>query len=309
MSSKKKIHPTEKPGMHPDNRFRHRYDLPKLIESCPDLAPFVVVNKFDDETIEFSNPDAVKMLNKALLVHHYGLEYWDIPSGYLSPPIPGRAEYLHHIAEFLGKKKGGVVPKGGLVNCLDIGVGAGCIYPIIGHKEFGWSFMGTDIDPKAIRSAQKIVDKNKSLEGKINFRLQNKKTDIFNSIIKKHEFYDLSICNPPFHSSAEEAQAGTMRKLKNLGRDKVTEPVLNFGGQSNELWCEGGERKFVTNMVVQSKHFSHSCRWFSTLVSKSENLKPIYAAIKQTGALEMETLPISHGNKTSRIVVWTFLPN
>lgn len=304
---KKKAQPTEKPGLHPNNRFRHRYDFPQLIKSCPELSAFVFTNSFGDETIEFSNPEAVKLLNKALLMHHYSLQYWDIPAGYLTPPIPGRADYLHHIAEFIEKKRGELI-KGELFRCLDIGMGASCIYPIVGVKEFGWSFLGTDIDTKAIRSAQKIVDKTPELQDKIAFRLQNSKKDIFKGIIKKHEFYDLSICNPPFHASAAEAQAGNSRKNRNLKKQKEAAPQLNFGGQSNELWCEGGEIQFVRNMIVQSKHFSHSVRWFSTLISKSANLKIVHELIKQAGALEMETLPMSHGNKASRIVAWTFLP-
>ncbi len=307
MPEKKKAQPTEKPGLHPNNRFRHRYDFPELTKVCPELAPFVITNRYGDQTIEFSNPNAVKMLNKALLMFHYDLAYWDIPAGYLTPPIPGRADYLHHIAEFIEKKRGKLI-KGALFRCLDIGMGSSCIYPIIGVKELGWSFLGTDIDTKAIRSAQKIVDNNPSLQEKVKFRLQNSKKNIFKGIIKKHEFYDLSICNPPFHASAAEAQAGNIRKTRNLSRKKVTEPQLNFGGQTNELWCKGGEIEFVKNMIVESKYHSHSVRWFSTLISKSTNLKVVYELIKQAGALQVETIPMSHGNKVSRIVAWTFLP-
>jgi 23S rRNA (adenine1618-N6)-methyltransferase len=214
---------------------------------------------------------------------------------------------LHHIAEFIENKRGKLI-KGELFRCLDIGMGASTIYPIIGFKELGWSFLGTDIDTKAIRSAQKIVDKNPSLEGKIAFRLQNSKKNIFKGIIKKHEFYDLSICNPPFHASAAEAQAGNIRKTRNLSRKKVSEPQRNFGGQTNELWCAGGEIEFVKNMIVESKYHSHSVRWFSTLISKGANLKAVYELIKQAGAIDVETIPMSHGNKVSRIVAWTFLP-
>jgi 23S rRNA (adenine1618-N6)-methyltransferase len=37
--------------------------------------------------------------------------------------------------------------------------------------------------------------------------------------------------------------------VANLGKQdpKRKLPVLNFGGQNNELWCEGGEIRFVTN--------------------------------------------------------------
>jgi 23S rRNA (adenine1618-N6)-methyltransferase len=299
----------QKSSLHPNNRFNGRYDLEKLSEVLPELKTFVFTNQYDSQTIDFADPKAVKALNKALLLDHYQLEYWDIPEGYLCPPIPGRADYLFHIEEFLSKKRGGREAKGALVNCLDIGTGASCIYPILGNQEFGWTFVGSEVDRKAFDNAEKIVAQNPKLKNKIEFRLQYKSTDIFKGIVKKHEFYDVSICNPPFHKSAEEAEKGSTRKLKNLNRLKKGEkPTLNFGGKSNELWCEGGELKFITNMAVQSKYFSHSVRWFTSLVSKSDNLKRIYEAIKQAGAKEIETIEMNHGNKKSRIVAWTFLP-
>lgn len=299
----------QKSSLHPNNTFNGRYDLEKLSTVLPELKPLVFVNQYKNQTIDFADPKAVKVLNKALLLDHYQLAYWDIPEGFLCPPIPGRADYIFHIEEFLSKKRGGRQAKGNLVNCLDIGTGASCIYPIIGSQEFGWTFIGSEIDPKALASAEEIVEKNPKLKNKISFRIQNKSTDIFRGIIKKHEFYDVSICNPPFHASAEEAAKGSVRKLKNLKKIKKGEkPTLNFGGKSNELWCEGGELKFITSMAVQSKYVSHSVRWFTSLVSKSANLKRIYEAIKQAGATEIETIEMNHGNKKSRIVAWTFLP-
>ncbi len=170
-------------------------------------------------------------------------------------------------------------------------------------------FVGSEIDPKAFASAENIIKQNEVLQAKVALRLQSKSKDVFKRIIKKHEYYDLSICNPPFHASAEDAEKGTIRKLKNLNKlRKGQKPTLNFGGKSNELWTEGGELKFITNMAVQSKYHAHSVRWFTTLVSKSSNLKRIYEAIKQAGAKEIETIEMNHGNKKSRIVAWTFLP-
>jgi len=98
MLPKKKEHPKEKSRLHPRNKHRERYDFKLLIESSPELAQFVKMNIYNDESIDFFNPDAVKALNKALLKYFYDIENWDIPEGYLCPPIPGRADYIHHIA-------------------------------------------------------------------------------------------------------------------------------------------------------------------------------------------------------------------
>lgn len=307
MLKEKKVYPIEKTQLHSRNKHRERYNFKQLIESCPDLATFVIINKFGDDSIDFFDNAAVKMLNKALLKHFYKIENWDIPSNYLTPPIPGRADYIHHIAEFLGESNNGKIPFGKQIMCLDIGVGANCIYPIIANYEYGWSFIGSDIDTVSIESAKKIVDSNISLKTNIEFRLQSSPKDIFKGIIKDDEFIDLTICNPPFHSSLKDAQSATLRKLKNLKQKKITIPEMNFGGKNNEIWCIGGELRFVKAMIKESKQFANSCFWFSTLISKESNLRGIYAELKKVNAVVVRTIPMAQGNKTSRIVAWTYL--
>ena len=103
---------------------------------------------------------------------------------------------------------------------MDIGVGANCVYPIIGNSTYGWSFIGTDIDSKGIEAAQKIVTSNPSLHGKVEFRLQQKPEQIFSGILKVEEKVDFTICNPPFHATQAEAEAGTLRKLSNLKKKR-----------------------------------------------------------------------------------------
>jgi len=307
MLPEKKEHTKEKYRLHPRNKHRERYDFNILIDSCPELAPFVKVNQYNDQSIDFFNPEAVKMLNTALLKHYYGISNWDIPQGYLCPPIPGRADYIHHIADWLIKNNNGKIPTGSKIKCMDIGIGASCIYPIIGIREYGWSFVGSDIDKIAIGSARSIIKSNPGLKEKIELRFQTNPKRILPGIIQKDEHFDLIICNPPFHASLEEAQSGTLRKLSNLKQQKITKASLNFGGQNNELWCEGGEVRFVRDLIYQSKQFSTSCLWFSTLISRQSNLNPIYKALKKAEAIHTETIPMGQGNKISRIVAWTFL--
>jgi 23S rRNA (adenine1618-N6)-methyltransferase len=191
---------------------------------------------------------------------------------------------------------------------LDIGVGANCIYPLIGQREYGWQFVGTDIDAAAIANAQRIVDAN-GLDDAITLRLQPSPATVFQGVVQPDEVFDLSMCNPPFHASLAEARSGTQRKWKNLGieSNKKKVPVLNFGGQSMELCCEGGEEAFVCRMVEESARFRGSCMWFTTLISKSASLPGVYRAIKYAGALENRTIEMAQGQKKSRIVAWTFL--
>jgi len=297
----------EKARLHSRNKNRERYDLSALSISNPELKNYIITNKFGVESVDFSNPLVVKLLNKALLNHYYGIKYWEFPDENLCPPIPGRADYIHHIADLLGENNFGTIPMGDKITCLDVGLGASCIYPIIGVTEYDWRFIGSDIDPKSIASAQNIVNSNSSIKGKIECRLQKNPKDVFHGIINDKDKIELIICNPPFHSSIEDAQKGTRRKIRNLSGKKVKTPELNFAGISNELICDGGEYKFIQNMIRESEKFSKNCYWFSTLVSKQSNLKGIHNFLKKIKAKQIKTIPMGTGNKSSRIVAWTFL--
>ena len=296
----------EKSGLHPRNKHRSRYDFNVLIDVCPELKQYVSINKFNIETIDFTNSLAIKSLNQALLKQFYNIQHWDIPQNYLCPPIPGRVDYIHYIADVLSSSNGGIIPKGKAVNVFDIGVGANCIYPLLGHQEYGWQFIGSEIDLIALKVAKQIVESN-SLSNYIDIRHQINASFIFNGIIKPTELIDITLCNPPFHSSAAEANAGSQKKWKNLGHKKTEKPVLNFGGQTSELWCKGGEVAFISKMIEESVLIKDQCLWFTSLVSKSENLPAIYSALKKVNAISVKTINMSQGNKISRLVAWTFL--
>lgn len=288
--------------LHPRNQHRDRYNFDQLTQACPALLPHVALNKHGDASIDFSNPQAVKALNQALLKQFYAVLEWDIPKHYLCPPIPGRADVLHYLADLLAETNDGVISKGPSVRVLDIGVGANVIYPLIGQYEYGWQFVGTDIDANALKNAQNIVDAN-ALSHVIELRLQTTPTSIFKGIVKQSERFDITMCNPPFHGSLEEAQAGTKRKWRGLGKGGAK---LNFGGQSTELYCEGGEEAFVTAMINESKKVATQCRWFTTLISKAASLPSVYHTLKKVRAQEVKTIEMKQGQKQSRIVAWTF---
>ena len=307
-AAKGKLEPVEKAGLHIRNPHRGRYNLELLATTTPELAAFVRLNEYGDNSIDFADPAAVKALNRALLHQVYGIKAWDIPAQYLCPPIPGRADYLHYLADLLAELNGGLIPRGALVRVLDIGVGANCVYPLIGQHEYGWQFVGSDIDTAAIANAQRIVDAN-NLGEVISLRVQNSPASMFGGVIKPNELFDFSMCNPPFHASLAEARSGTQRKWKNLGveANKKKIPVLNFGGQGAELCCEGGEEAFVCRMIEESMRYRDHCLWFTTLISKSASLPGVYRAIKYAGAIDNRTIDMAQGQKKSRIVAWTFL--
>ncbi|QYJ86116.1 23S rRNA (adenine(1618)-N(6))-methyltransferase RlmF [Shewanella mesophila] len=323
LNSQVKLTPPK--GFHPRNVHGSGYDFAALIEHTPELEGFVRPNPYGNLSIDFSDPVAIKTLNLALLRLHYQIEYWDIPQGFLCPPIPGRVDYLHYVADLLADdatsnsaiKRAVKPPKGQKVKVLDIGTGANGIYPILGVRSYGWHFVASDIDARSVSNVQQIIDRNLCLQGKIELRSQPNPLAIFNGMIKQGERFDLTMCNPPFHASLEEATSGSERKLKNLasnrlakGHDKVSDKStdkLNFGGQKAELWCEGGELRFLLDMIKESHAFSNQCLWFTSLVSKKENLKPGYRALEQLGAVTVQTIEMAQGNKLTRVLAWSFL--
>ncbi|MFV3403548.1 MULTISPECIES: 23S rRNA (adenine(1618)-N(6))-methyltransferase RlmF [Pseudomonas] len=298
---------TDKPSLHPRNRHQGRYDFPALIKAHPDLARFTLTNPYGKPSIDFANPEAVRVFNRALLKAQYGIQHWDIPADYLCPPIPGRADYIHVLADLLAEDNAGDAPRGAQVRALDIGVGANCIYPLLGHSDYRWRFIGSDIDPVALASAKVIVQANK-LDKAIGLRLQPAPKHILEGLLQADERFDVTLCNPPFHASREEATRGSQRKWKNLGKQdpKRKLPILNFGGQNNELWCEGGEIRFVSQMVAESVRYGAQVLWFTSLVSKASNLPGIEAALNKAGVKALRIVEMGQGQKQSRMVAWSF---
>ncbi|HCR3976470.1 23S rRNA (adenine(1618)-N(6))-methyltransferase RlmF [Citrobacter koseri] len=292
----------QKPGLHPRNRHHHRYDLATLCLVTPELAQFLTRTPAGEQSVDFANPLAVKALNKALLAYFYQVANWDIPEGFLCPPVPGRADYIHHLADLLGETTGAIPAD---ASVLDVGTGANCIYPLIGVHEYGWRFTGSEVHAQALASAQTIISGNPGLTRSIRLRRQKDPAAIFNGIIHKNEQYDATLCNPPFHDSAASARAGSERKRRNLGQDK--NDALNFGGQQQELWCEGGEVAFIKTMIAESQAFGRQVMWFTTLVSRGENLPPLYRALTDVGAVKVVKKEMAQGQKQSRFIAWTFM--
>lgn len=294
-------------GLHPRNLHQGRYDLDTLVKTLPELKTFLFTNEYGNLTLDFSDPNAVKALNRALLIHFYNVLYWDIPEGFLCPPIPGRSDYIHYLADLLGNSNSGKIPSGPKIKVLDVGTGANLIYPILGNACYKWSFVGSELNDTAISSAEHIISKNPHLSGKIEIRKQTHPGHIFSGIIHSGEFFDIAMCNPPFHESALAALEGSKRKVKNLTGKTSAKPDLNFGGQATELWTEGGELQFLLKMIQESLNFKSQVFWFTSLVSKSENLKPLQHQLEKAGVMTQKIIEMAQGNKKSRFIAWTFL--
>jgi len=299
-----------KKNLHTRNKHRQGYEFTQLAKVYPELAKFIIDNKHNQQpTIDFANSNAVKALNASLLKKHYQIQHWDFPQGYLCPAIPGRVDYIHYLADLLTDSG---IDSDARISALDIGTGATCIYPILGAREYGWHFVASDIDPISIKTANINIIANKNIAKHIACRLQSDSKSIFSNIIKKDEFYHLTLCNPPFHKSLADANMGTRRKWQNLEKSAqkasqiAKKSTLNFGGQNAELWCQGGELAFIRQMIKESKVYRDQVLWFTCLVSKKEHLSKLKLSLKKANVSQLKVINMAQGQKISRLIAWSF---
>jgi 23S rRNA (adenine1618-N6)-methyltransferase len=295
---------SSQPLLHPRNPHQGRYDFAALIAKLPALAALVHKNPSGEPTIDFANSNAVLLLNQALLATYYQVKYWQLPAGYLCPPIPGRADYVHYLADVLASSCGALAT-GKNVNLLDIGTGANVIYPIIACQSYGWNVTASEIDPVALKVANTIVAANVALKARIRIVTQPDKAAIFSGVIEPPQRFHLTMCNPPFFSSKAEAEQASVRKWTNLGKQATTE--RNFAGQQHELWCDGGELAFIRQMINESQLFKQQVCWFSSLVSQQKHLAPLQKLLRSVGAIQTDVIEMRQGQKVSRILLWSYL--
>ncbi len=277
---------------HKNNKHNKGYDFDFLVNKNQNLKIFIT-KKFEKTTINFSDPKAVKELNKSLLKAYYGINYWEFPDDNLYPPVPSRVDYLHYLSDMIMPNK--------KIKVLDIGTGASLIYPLLGVSAFDWNFVATDIDKQSLKSAKKIITKNK-LSDKIELRFQEDKLHILEGIIQKNDSFTFTMCNPPFYKNILEAKQSNEQKNKNLDLKNKR----NFSGKINELCYEGGEKAFIHTYLYESSKFPKSSQWFTCLVSKKENVKSLQTSAKKLNVAQFKIIPMQQGNKITRVVCWSF---
>ncbi len=62
-------------------------------------------------------------------------------------------------------------------------------------------------------------------------------------------------------------------------------------------------------MINESQGFAQQVMWFTSLVSKSDNIDPLKKLLNQVGAKQVKVVNMSQGQKVSRLIAWSFLTN
>lgn len=150
--------------MHELNPYKNKKpDFSKLSEKYPDLKRCLSGRTADGAaTLNWGLPESSRVVSQVLLKEDFGLDV-ELIRDRLCPPLPNRINYLCWLEEIFQScnKAGGEETRiYGCLSMLDIGVGASCIYPMLGLKLFQWSFVGSDIDESSVQEARRNVQKN-----------------------------------------------------------------------------------------------------------------------------------------------------
>ncbi|OII76234.1 hypothetical protein cand_006320 [Cryptosporidium andersoni] len=313
--------------LHPRNP--HRYDdFLELMSLFPSLKKYIQI-KGIKVIADYSNKEFLYELTRTLMNFRYNID-WSISRGFLIPTVPSRANYVHYIADLLtpehfyntevilregnrdvnaiegeySEVSKSIIPLGLKVIGIDIGCGANCIYPLICHKTFGWKMFGSDLSNESINIASSIVKRN-GLSKNINFLYQDNPTNILCGILDNSSLLDInftfSMCNPPFYSSFSDYIHST-------------HPTRQAEGKLFEIITTGGEGVFIENMIHQSLKFPKRVIWYTTLVSKLNNLKrcrKLLLNISRQGGNEkkleaIRTITMEQGNHIRWILAWSF---
>lgn len=279
----------------------------KLAETHPELLKYLKTNASTGTShFNFMSEESVRLYNQALLHDWFGIKI-ELPPNHLCPTALSRTRYIRWIAELLkhccGEEKVGI----------DIGTGASCVYPLIGHAIFGWKFLASDIDEDSMNWAAKNVELNgwsKSItiaraKRSNDDKAESKDFKILDGLLDLEDVRNVNggpsyskahftMCNPPYFDSPEEK----------FQRDD-TVCVATDG----ELATAGGEEEFVRQMVRESAEIGVRVSWFTTLLGKKSSLKPLLRYIQTFDVTDVQHTTFVQGKNSRWAIAWTFDPD
>ncbi|KAI8064564.1 hypothetical protein BC940DRAFT_276770 [Gongronella butleri] len=244
----------------------------------------------------------------------------DLPLTRLIPPIPNRLNYILWIEDLLMETLDNADTR--RVHGIDIGVGASCIYPLLGcQTNANWDFLGTEIDEDSLHYAQRNVSANQ-LDARISLVLNNDPYRIF-LLDDRVRTYDFCMCNPPFFASEEEVREGeinkelepsAVRNHRKIGEKK--EPFDAFPppfffwqvctGSTSEMITDGGEVAFIRRMILESLRYRERIRWYSSMIGLKRSIRPITQMLKEHKINNYVVTEFCQGRTKRWGIAWSF---
>ena len=273
--------------MHPRNKYKNnKPDFKLLADKYAYLAPFLLRLSNGGYSLDFKNPASNRALTKALLDHDFGVKI-DLPENQLCPTVTSRVNYILWIEDLLnfnGKSSNKTSVRG-----IDIGTGASCIYPLLGHAMNQWQFLAIDIDPVSVDFAKRNVASN-HWEDSIQIKL-SEKGKMFKFVVPEKESFDFTMCNPPFFETVEQ---------------KVPNPKAALEITAGELATDGGEYNFILQMILESFDMKEQVRWFTSLIGRKVTLKKLLITFKDLKITNVHQTTLYQGNTTRWAIAWSF---
>jgi 23S rRNA (adenine1618-N6)-methyltransferase len=185
-----------------------------------------------------------------------------------------------------------------LSNNESSGVGASCIYPLLGcSMRQQWQFHGTEIDETNITWARKNVTLN-DMASRIQVHPNTATGNILQLDAMGIECADFTMCNPPFYKSKEDMQ-------RSLTKD--TPPSAVCTGADVEMITEGGDAGFAVRIVEESKGFGERVQWYTCMLGKLSSLAVVVEKLRELSCQNWAIGCLVPGNKTRRWVVgWSW---
>ena len=272
-------------------------DFLTLIKEFPELKKYILKQNEDNEEefqFDWSNNELSLLMDKSILNYYFNIKYYDIPKGFLIPPIPSRINYINLINSIITKLIKDIDIKN--IIGIDIGTGANIIYPILGYSIYKWKFICTEINKEAYNNAKLILQKN-NLENNINIIKQNNKDNIFISILNRENKYIFSMCNPPYYNYENEI------KLEDKKRDNE----YNF----DEIYYKNGEYGFFQRYFEESICYKNNVFLYTILIGKKINAENIYDKLSSySDIIKIYNMQkILTGNNVRYIIYWSFFNN
>ncbi|KIW14116.1 hypothetical protein PV08_06897 [Exophiala spinifera] len=286
----------------PDDIYRRDVDFTALALQYPDFAKRLKFNR----QLDFSDPESVRQLTKALLHRDFNLVI-DLPEDRLCPPVPNRFNYILFIQRLLDTTSPdfheGFDPDRQVIG-LDIGTGSSAIYPLLACRQRPrWLFLFTEIDGKNQRYALKNTATNN-----LQTRIKQLDTDasgdqlIPSTEIERFDRIDILMTNPPFYESESSMLESARSKSRPANSSCTGAPV--------EMITPGGEVAFVARLVDESKRPASRSRiqWSSAMLGKLSSVGCIVDHLRGQGCTNYAVTEFVQGQKTRRwCVAWSWL--
>uniref|UniRef100_A0A182WDY1 U6 small nuclear RNA (adenine-(43)-N(6))-methyltransferase n=1 Tax=Anopheles minimus TaxID=112268 RepID=A0A182WDY1_9DIPT len=286
--------------MHPRNRYRQKPNFHLLVKQYPELNEVARVDLTGKVKLDYRNKRAVHLLSKCLLLRDFGLKL-ELPPNKLVPTLPLRLNYIHwledigSVAQWQDKET---------VRGIDIGCGASCIYPLLAvvQSQQRWHMVAIEKAEDSLESAKANVIRNE-LQGCINVQSQKLEGNtILLDVLKDfpNERFDFCMCNPPFFDS-------NSNELKPHDRTgKRREPSNASTGSLEELCTEGGEVKFISQIIEESLQLKDRVSVYTTMIGHKSSYEKILRALKQASIHNITVSRFCQGNTTRWAVAWSF---